>query len=108
MSSTSWYFASGTEPRPPSAGELIAAHRARRAVEEDERAQHRRAQLAEQRSDSHPPDVRIRLWEKLHGLRLPKDSNHPILDVIAIGTRLTLAEVQAEQRARETVRPGAG
>jgi hypothetical protein len=53
-----------------------------------------------QRSELNPPDVRIRAWEKLHGLRLPSDSAHPILDVIAVGTRLTLAEIQAEQRAR--------
>ena len=57
-------------------------------------------ELAEQRSDRNPPDVRIRIWEKLHGLRLPKDAAHPILEVIAISTRLTLDEVREEQRAR--------
>jgi len=29
---------------------------------------------------------------------------HPILDVIAIGTRLTLAQVQEEQRTRAALR----
>ena len=47
-----------------------------------------------------PPDVRIRTWEKVHGLRMPTDPMHPILDVIAVGTRLTLAQVQEEQRTR--------
>ena len=99
MSSMSWLFTNDTTPRP-TAGELIKAHRARLALEEDERALQRRTELAEQRSSQNPPDVRIRAWEKLHGLRLPSDSMHPILDVIAIGTRLTLAEVREEQRLR--------
>ena len=47
-----------------------------------------------------PPNVRIRAWEKLHGLRLPASSTHRILDIIAVDTRLTLAEVQEEQQAR--------
>jgi hypothetical protein len=33
-------------------------------------------------------------------LRLPDDPMHPVLDVIAIDTRLTLAQVREEQRAR--------
>jgi hypothetical protein len=75
-------------------------YRARAELEKEERAQQRRLELAVQRSELNPPDVRIRAWEKVHGLRLPSDSAHPILDVIAVGTRLTIAEVQAEQRAR--------
>src|SRR2546423_8631232 len=70
------------------------------ALEEEERAQRRRIDLEEQRSDLNPPKVRIRAWEKVHGLRLPADSNHPILEVIAGDTRLTLAEVREEQQAR--------
>jgi hypothetical protein len=61
----------------------------------------RRDELAAQRSDRNSPEMRIRIWEKLHGLRLPADATHPILDVIAVGTRLTLVEVREEQRARE-------
>lgn len=99
MSSMSWLFTNGTEPRP-TAGERINDHRARLAVEEHERAEQRRLELAEQRSNLNPPDVRIRTWEKLHGLRMPSDASHPILDVIAVSTRLSLAEVQEEQRAR--------
>ncbi len=70
------------------------------AQEESERAEKRRRELAEQRSELNPPDVRIRAWEKIHQLRLPSDPTHPILDVIAVSTRLTLAEVQEEQRTR--------
>jgi hypothetical protein len=83
-----------------AAGDLINDYRARRAFEEEERSQRRRIQLEEQRSDLNPPDVRIRAWEKVHGLRMPADSAHPILEVIAGDTRLTLVEVHGEQQAR--------
>jgi len=85
---------------PARTGDLIKNPAERLAHEEFERAEKRRQELAEQRSDLNPPDVRIRAWEKIHQLRLPSDPAHPVLDVIAISTRLTLAEVQEEQRAR--------
>lgn len=84
----------------PHTGEFIKSCAERAAHEEQERAERRRLQLAEQRSDLSPPEVRIRTWEKIHELRLPSDPTHPILDVIAVSTRLTLAEVQEEQRTR--------
>jgi hypothetical protein len=99
MNSMPWLLANETASRPSST-ELIQTHRARIAIEEAERAQQRRDELAAQCSDRNPPDVRIRIWEKLHGLRLPSASAHPILDVIALGTRLTLVEVREEQHAR--------
>ena len=46
------------------------------------------------------PEMRIRAWEKLYELRLPVDANHPVLDVIAMSTHLTLDQVRDEQRAR--------
>jgi hypothetical protein len=99
INSKSWSFAKGTDQRT-TAVEGPGPYRARSELEEQERAHQRGLELAVQRSELNPPDVRIRAWEKLHGLRLPSDSAHPILDVIAVGTRLTLAEIQAEQRAR--------
>lgn len=80
--------------------DLIKTADDRLAREELERAEKRRRELAEQRSELNPPDVRIRSWERLHQLRLPADPTHPILDVIAISTRLTLADVREEQRMR--------
>lgn len=74
---------------------------------EDDRAKKRRLELAEQRSDLNPPEVRIRLWEKVHELRLPSDPMHPILDVIAVSTRLRLVEVQEVQRMRAVQRRAA-
>ncbi len=84
----------------PRTGDLAKTPAERLAHEEHERAEKRRQDLAEQRSELNPPEVRIRTWEKLHQLRLPSDPAHPILDVIAISTRLTLAEVREEQRTR--------
>jgi hypothetical protein len=97
MSFRKWRFVDSLET---SAVDFITAQRARHLVEEGERNEQRLAQLAEQRSDSNAPDVRIRAWEKLHGLRLPSNPSHPVLELIARGTRLTLVQVQAEQRAR--------
>lgn len=99
MALTSLPFATDTAPHR-TAGDLINDYRARRALEEEERAQRRRIDLEEQRSDLNPPGVRIRAWEKVHGLRMPADSTHPILEVIAGDTRLTLVEVRQEQQAR--------
>jgi len=84
----------------PRTGDLIKTAAERLTHEEYERAEKRRQELAEQRSDLNPPDVRIRMWEKVHQLRLPSDPTHPILEVIAVTTRLTLAEVMEEQRTR--------
>ena len=72
----------------------------RLAREEYERSEKRRQELAEQGSELNPPEVRIRTRERIHQLRMPSDPAHPILDVIAISTRLTLEEVREEQRMR--------
>jgi hypothetical protein len=100
MSSMSWFLTSSEAPVGRSAREALTDYRARLVREEHERVERRRAELADQRSSLNPPDVRIRTWEKVHGLRLPSDPNHPILDVVAIATRLTLDEVLEEQRTR--------
>lgn len=70
------------------------------AQEQHQRDERKRRELAEQRSDANSPDVRIRAWERLHELRLPSDPEHPVLDMIAVSTRLTLAQVREEQAAR--------
>jgi hypothetical protein len=80
--------------------DLIKTAAERLAHEEFERAEKRRRDLAEQRSELNPPAVRIRTWERVHQLRLPADPTHPILDVIALSTGLTLVEVRQEQGTR--------
>ena len=76
--------------------------RERRADEERERAELRRVNLAELSSDAKCAEHRISAWEKMHGLRMPSDSQHPVLAAIAAATQLTLADVQSEQQRRGT------
>jgi len=83
----------------PGTSELVNPAE-RLALEELERAEKRRQELVEQRSELNPPHVRIRTWERIHQLRLPSDPAHPILEVIAVNTRLTLEDVREEQRMR--------
>jgi hypothetical protein len=87
-------------PYHSESGAVKVDHRTRLAIEKEERAEQTRHDLEQQCSDLNSPQVRVRAWEKAHGLRLPADAEHPILYVIARATRLTLAEVLAEQRAR--------
>jgi hypothetical protein len=83
-----------------NAGESIAEQRARVAHEQAEREEHRQAELVELSSTRNAPGDRIRLWERMHGLPLPRDPNHNLLDVIAHATDLELAQVREEQRRR--------
>jgi hypothetical protein len=82
--------------------DLVKTGAERLAHEQHEREEQRRLELAEQRSDLNSPEVRIRMWERIHGLRLPSDPGHPIVDVIAVSTRLTVEEVHREQQSRTT------
>lgn len=80
--------------------ELLADHRERIALEEEERARNRTSQFEELRSEVNSAPVRICAWEKMHGLRLPSDPAHPILRVIASTTGISLSCLREEQRAR--------
>jgi hypothetical protein len=83
-----------------NANESIVEQRARIAHEQAEKAEHRQAELAELSSSRNAPGERIRLWEKMHGLPLPRSPNHNLLDVIAAATALDISQVQEEQRLR--------
>jgi hypothetical protein len=67
----------------------------------------RQAELAEQVSIRNMPSERIRIWERLHGLPLPRDPTHNLLSVIAAATDLQLEQVLEEQRLRRTAGKGA-
>jgi hypothetical protein len=79
----------------------------RLATEQLERAQRNRAAREEMRSDLSSAAQKIRAWEKLHGLQLPRDPNHLILRLIAKQTRLSIQAVLEEQgtRLRSRQRP---
>jgi len=81
-------------------GEPIAEQRARIAREHAEKEQYRQAELVELTSIHNVPGDRIRLWERVYGLTLPRDPNHHVLDVIAVATDLELAQVREEQQRR--------
>jgi hypothetical protein len=103
MHSTSMLFARDY-PAVGAAADIIRQHRAQVAFEAAERMEKRRAEQAEQCASSSAPEMRIRTWERVHGLRLPLDAAHPVLAVVATETHLTLAEVQEEQRTRRAAR----
>jgi hypothetical protein len=82
-------------------------YRQRRAIEERERAEVKRADVAEQCSAFNSVELRIRAWEKVHQLRMPSDPKHPALGAIAVATQLTLADILNEQRLRSARRASA-
>ena len=85
-----------TEQFTTRSDEILFDYRQRRALEERERADLKRVDVAQQCSDLNTPDLRIRAWEKVHQLRMPSDPQHPALRAIAAATQLTLADVQNE------------
>ncbi len=90
--------------------DAMADHRERRELEERERERVRTQRYEELRSEFNSTDVRVRAWEKLHGLRLPTSSEHPVLDVISAATGIPVAVLRDEQHARRkarTARPAA-
>jgi hypothetical protein len=84
----------------PFGGEPNADFRARIARRQAEAAEVRQRELLEQASIVNSPDLRIRIWERLHEVTMPLDAGHRLLAVIATQTGLTLAQVQAEQHNR--------
>ena len=67
---------------------------------EQQRAALRADELAAQVSPTKDAEERIRIWERLHALRLPRSSGHVLVRVIATQTRLTVGQVNEEQRRR--------
>jgi hypothetical protein len=85
----------------PLPGELNADYRARIVRQQAEAAEDRQQKLTEQTSMLNTPERRIRIWEHLHALPLPRAATHPLLNVVAAQTGLTLEQVQDEQRKRQ-------
>ncbi|HEX4240002.1 MAG TPA: hypothetical protein VHZ53_01225 [Steroidobacteraceae bacterium] len=77
-----------------------ADYRARVLAQRAKIVQQREHELSEQASRSNTPEARIRIWERLHQVALPRAPTHKILDVIAAGTGLSIEEVRTEQTQR--------
>ncbi|HEY4212427.1 MAG TPA: hypothetical protein VGM84_13190 [Steroidobacteraceae bacterium] len=86
--------------------QVIVDRSERLALEEQERERTRAQHYEELRSEFNSAAVRLRAWEKLHGLRLPTSSNHPILRVISAATGVPVAAIRDEQQARRDARAG--
>jgi hypothetical protein len=89
-------------PRAPApiSGDFITDFRSRIAQQGIEMAERRRLQVAELTSDHHTLEARIRSWERLFGLALPHNPDHPLVSIIATSTQLTVAQVRGEQKRR--------
>jgi hypothetical protein len=85
---------------PVTAGDWKTEHQARIAHEESERLERKQHELLEQRSERNTPAERIRIWERRHGLTLPRAKNHRLLAIVAAGTNLALHQVSEEQQRR--------
>jgi hypothetical protein len=69
-----------------------------------EAAERRRMDLAEQSSRLKSAEERIRIWERIHEVTLPRDPAHNLIDIIATNTGLTDADVRDEQQRRANLR----
>ena len=84
----------------PMAGETNTDYRARIAHHQADMYERRQRELQQQNSTLNTPTARIRIWERLHQLSLPRDPKHRLLGIIAANTGLTLDEVLDEQKLR--------
>ena len=75
--------------------EPIIDHRARLERIQFEANERRERALIDQRSPDNTPEMRVRVWERLHQVRLPKDPAHAILPQVA-----DLSDILEVQRQR--------
>jgi hypothetical protein len=78
--------------------------RARLVHQQAEAAERRRNDLAEQSSRLKTAEERIRIWERIHEVNLPRDPAHRLVDIIATNTGLTGSDVREEQQRRAMLR----
>jgi hypothetical protein len=86
-------------PVLPSAAERRGAAQ----LAEQERALDRQRALDSLSAWDATPAERVRRWEELHALALPRAAEHPLLAVIAAVTKLTLEDVRDEQQRRRAI-----
>jgi hypothetical protein len=94
----------GRPPGPPAGDDPMMDFRARLIHQQAEAAERRRLDLAEQSSRLKTAEERIRIWERIHEVNLPRDPAHRLVDIIATNTGLTDADVHEEQQRRATLR----
>ncbi len=80
---------------------------ARLVHQQAEAAERRRLDLAEQSSRLKTAEERIRIWERIHEVTLPRDSAHNLVEIIAANTGLTEADVRGAQQRRAALKAAA-
>jgi hypothetical protein len=100
---------SSTPGRPisPPGDDPMMDFRARLVHQQAEAAERRRLDLAEQSSRLKSAEERIKIWERIHEVSLPRDSTHNLVEIIAANTGLTDADVRDEQQRRAALRAAA-
>ncbi|MDP9084464.1 MAG: hypothetical protein M3N50_11980 [Pseudomonadota bacterium] len=91
-------------PPAPAGEDPMMDFRARLVHQQAEAAERRRLDLAEQSSRLKTAEERIRIWERIHEVTLPRDPAHRLVEIIAANTGLTDADVRDEQQRRATLR----
>ena len=94
-------------PLSPPGDDPMMDFRARLVHQQAEAAERRRLDLAEQSSRLKTAEERIRIWERIHEVTLPRDTAHNLVEIIAANTGLTEAEVREEQQRRAALRRSA-
>jgi hypothetical protein len=87
-------------PTAQASDDLTMDFRARLVHQQTESAERRKSDLAEQSSRLKTPQERIRIWERLHEVVLPRSPAHRLIEIIAANTGLTGEDVRDEQRRR--------
>ena len=80
--------------------EPLLDHRARIERAQFEATERRDRARIDQSSPSLSATERVGVWERLHGVRLPRDPAHPILRQVAQSTALPLDDILEVQRLR--------
>ena len=95
---------SGRSSGSSSPDDPMMDFRARLVHQQAEAAERRRVDLAEQSSRLKTAEERIRIWERIHEVNLPRDPAHRLVEIIASNTGLTGSDVREEQQRRASLR----
>ncbi len=91
-------------PLNPTTDDPMLDYRARLAHAQAEAAERRRNDLADQCSQLKTAEERIRIWERIHEVTLPRASEHRLVAIIAANTGLSDSDVRDEQQRRAMLR----
>ena len=102
MSSNPWNPSSHV-PSAADHADPTRGYSTQSAQEQHDTAERAQRERIEQSRELNSPAMRIRAWERLHHLTLPRGSAHSVLSIVAKATHLTLEQVREEQRRRSEI-----